>query len=81
MQQTRTANGTIMPLLMGCTQPSKIQTLENEQPVIYDPESQKVVMDLRIVGTKSLKTGRTKPGRTINEKLDQKNEIDDSKNV
>lgn len=85
MQQTRTANGTIMPLLMGCTQPSKIEMLENEQPLIYDPMTQSVVYDMRMVGTKSLRYTTTVVKQITNSiksaKSDPKNEIDDSKNV
>lgn len=79
--QTKTASGHVMPLLMGCTIPTPIETEEVKHKIIYDPMTQKVVMDLRVVGTKCLKTGSTRPGRNANEKTDKKNEIDDSKNV
>ena len=59
-----------MPLLMGCTRPSRIVTVENEDKVIYDPVSQTSVMDMRIVGTYSLANVP-----------DRKNQIDDQKNV
>ncbi len=69
-----------MPLLMGCTQPSKIKTSENDIPVIYDPISQMVKLDFRVIGTKSLKNHATKlPTHQI--KTDAKNEIDDQKNA
>ena len=66
-----------MPLLMGCTTPSPAETAENVT-IIYDPILQKPVMDLRMVGTYSLKcrTTSVKPVRT-----DRKNEIDDTKYV
>lgn len=81
MKQTRTANGTIMPLLMGYTQPSKIEMLKNEQPVIYDPMTQSVVYDMRVVGTYSLKIVQTQVinGKCKSCKGDRKNEIDDHK--
>lgn len=81
MKQTRTANGTIMPLLMGCTQPSKIEMLKNEQPVIYDPMTQTVVYDMRQVGTYSLKISQTSLGHGKGYTPDRKNQIDDQKHV
>ena len=78
---TKTSAGQVMPLLMGCTIPTLIEAEEVEHKVIYDPVSQTVVMDLRVVGTKCLKTGSTRPGRNAKEKTDKKNEIDDSKQV
>ncbi len=83
--QTRTAGGAVMPLLMGFAQPTKIETLENEQPVVYDPITQSVVYDMRTVGTKSLKISTTQ--YIVNRfgqksaKSDKKNEIDDSKTM
>lgn len=83
--QARTVGGAVMPLLMGFTQPTKIETLENEQPIVYDPITQSVVYDMRTVGTKSLKISTTQ--YVVNRfgqksaKSDKKNEIDDSKTV
>lgn len=79
-------NGQPMPLLMGYTQPSKIKTLENDIPVIYDPISQMVKLDFGVVGTKSLKSSITRKRNPSNPKgfigvRDEKNEIDDRKNV
>ena len=73
---TKTAAGQVMPLLMGCTMPSPIEMEE------VDPVSQKVVMDMSVVGTKSLKQTVTSTGKmgTIKH-TDQKNEIDDRKSV
>ena len=81
--QTR-MNGQPMPLLMGFTKPSKIQTVENETPVMYDPMKQIVAFDMRVVGTKSLKTSMTLKRGTAScgcREVDKKNEIDDQKNV
>ncbi len=78
---TKTAAGQVMPLLMGCTMPSPIETEEVEHKIIYDPVSQKVVMDMRAVGTKCLKTSHTATGRGSNVKIDKANEIDDTKYV
>lgn len=81
-------NGTmtsVMPLLMACTKPSPIETCDCEQPVIYDPISQTVPIDMRIVGTKSLKRTMTKykpaGACAMSAKPDNKNEIDDQKYV
>lgn len=78
---TKTQAGQFMPLLMGCTAPTPIEAEEMEHKIIYDPMTQKVVMDLRTIGTKSLKTSHTSTGRGTNLKTDKKNEIDDSKSV
>lgn len=78
---TKTKAGQVMPLLMGCTIPMPIEAEEVEHKVIYDPMTQKVVMDLRSVGTKCLKTSHTETGRGTNLKTDKKNEIDDTKYV
>ncbi len=80
--QTKTAAGQVMPLLMGCTIPSPIQIETEVHNVIYDPMTQKAVMDMRVVGTKSLKQTTTSTGKmgTIKH-TDKKNEIDDSKSV
>lgn len=81
--QTR-MNGVPMPLLMGCTKPSAIETVENETKVVYDPVSQIVEIDCGVVGTKSLKTthyvAKNSAGGRVS-KTDQKNEIDDRKTV
>jgi len=75
-------SGTCMPLLMGYTQPVKIQE-DNEEPVVYDHVRQIAVIHpfvMRTVGTYSLKTSNTKVGK-VGGKLDSKNAIDDSKSV
>ena len=77
-------NGVPMPLLMGCTKPTAIETLECETKVVYDPVSQIVEIDCGVVGTKSLKTthyvAKNSSGGRVS-KTDQKNEIDDRKTV
>ena len=70
-------NGNAMPFIMGCTRPSPIEAMEDEEKVIYDPMTQSTVVDMRIIGTRSLKTTLPKNKPTI----DKKNEIDDSKYV
>ena len=81
--QTR-MNGVPMPLLMGCTKPTVIETVECETKVVYDPVSQIVEIDCGVVGTKSLKTthyvAKNSAGGRVS-KTDQKNEIDDRKTV
>lgn len=79
--KTKTQAGQFMPLLMGCTTPAPIEAEEMEHTILYDPMTQKVVMDLRVIGTKCLKTSHTSTGRGTNMKTDKKNEIDDSKSV
>lgn len=83
--QTRTQVGTAMPLLMGCTRPSPIETMSDEGKIIYDPMTQMSEVNMRIVGTYSLKTHTTKkPGSCrgiLVNVADKKNEIDDSKSV
>ena len=80
--QVNQSTGACMPLLMGYTQPEKIQEIENEEAVVYDHKTQIAVVNpfvMRIVGTKSLKTSSTKKGKgTVTDKT---NEIDDQKSV
>ena len=81
---TKTAAGQVMPLLMGCTMPTPIESETVEHKVFYDPQTQKVVMDMRIVGTKSLRsvsTGYTTTSGHRSTKTDRQNEIDDTKSV
>lgn len=77
--QTKSAAGQVMPLLMGCTMPEPIETEYFEHKIIYDPVTQKVNADLMALGTKCLKTCHTSTGRGTNLKIDKKNEIDDTK--
>ena len=70
-------NGIPMPLLMGCTKPTAIETVENETRVMYDPVSQTVMIECMQIGTRSLKNSNTRVGNHV--KTDKKNEIDDKK--
>lgn len=70
-------NGIPMPLLMGCTKPTAIETVENETRVMYDPVSQTVMIECLQIGTRSLKNSNTRVGNHV--KTDRKNEIDDKK--
>lgn len=81
--QTR-INGNVMPFIMGCTRPSSIEkTMDDFEKVIYDPMTQSTIVDMRIIGTRSLKCSTTmKKTRTSSKAVsDKKNEIDDSKTV
>lgn len=73
--QMNQGSAPILPLLVGCTKPQPIETLEYDERVMYDPVTQIVPMDMRIVGTYSLRI------RATGTRTDRKNEIDDSKNV
>ena len=78
--QSSSETGTCMPLLMGYTQPEKIQEAEKEEAVAYDQKSQIAVVNpfvMRILGTKCMKGERT--GNKGNP--DMKNVIDDQKQV
>ena len=74
--QTR-MNVSPMPLLMGCTKPTAIETVECETKVMYDPVTQTVAVECLQIGTKSLKNSNTRVGNHV--KTDKKNEIDDKK--
>lgn len=69
----------ILPLLVGCTKPQPIETLEHDGCIMYDPIAQIIPMDMRVVGTYSLRTHSTSYQKGV--KADRKNEIDDQKNV
>ena len=74
-----------MPLLMGFTQPTKIEYDEYQVVSYYDPINQVTPIQCgRTLGTRSLKSSMTykksgKCGRTST--FDKKNEIDDQKYV
>ena len=75
-------NGNAMPFIMGCTRPSPIEAMEDDEKVIYDPMTQSTIVNMRTVGTKSIKsefTGYSK-GSSCGT-MDRKNYIDDSKSV
>ncbi len=80
---TRTAAGQVMPLLMGCTMPQAIEVEQMEEKIIYDPMTQKVVMNMRTIGTRCLKIRSTIKIVRHTQKCstDKKNEIDDQKSV
>ena len=80
--------GNSMPLLMGFTEPKKVES--DETPIVsyYDPISQVRLIECgRMVGTRSLKvftTTKRKSNRWDNVSTisqDKKNEIDDQKFV
>lgn len=71
----------VMPLLMGFTPKTQIQESELNERFIYDNIMQITEYDMRTVGTKCLKRGATKKPCSIGVKFDDKNEIDDSKQV
>lgn len=78
--------GNIMPLIMSFTPSTKIQEETNPFEYAYNDEEQIIAYDMRIVGTKSLKTSQTrKPCSAVGcgyvNHPDKKNEIDDQKNV
>jgi len=66
------------PLLMNFTVPTKIQESIDEIPK-YDDLNQ-IIYDMRVMGTKSLKSSTTQGGNP-SPHIDRKNEIDDSKIV
>lgn len=65
----------VLPIIMKMTTPSPIQEKEDIN-VIYD-EINQIVYDSRTVATKSMKSSNTKIGS--HNKVDKKNETDDSK--
>lgn len=75
--QTYTALGDVMPLIMAFTRPTSIIEESDKEVVLYDPITQKTVMDMRTVGTYSLKVSSTK--KRSGTETDRKNAIDDSK--
>ena len=73
--QMNQGSAPILPLLVGCTKPQPIETLEYDERVMYDPVTQIVPMDMRTVGTYSLRI------RATGTRTDRKNESDDQKIV
>ena len=74
------STGIPMPLLMGYTFPTPIETTEDER-VIYDPILQRTQFDMRTLGTRCLRSSITKHGPGKLNTSDKKNEIDDQKTV
>ena len=70
--------GIPMPVLMMNTKATEIEVMSNEEIGYYDPMLQ-IVYGMRTLGTKCMKTSRTKKGNQHCD--DKKNVIDDSKNV
>jgi hypothetical protein len=73
----------IMPLMMNFTSPSPISISE---PVSFTySDAEQINYEMRIVGTRSLRSSLTNKsrgiGRTPAHVTDRKNEIDDSKSV
>lgn len=68
----------VLPLMMNFTRPTPISEYDIE-PLTYNDQTQ-VSYEMRIVGTRSLKSSWTHV-RTGGNKTDKKNEIDDSKSV
>ena len=76
----RNESGNYLPLMMGFIMPSPIEINEIENVTIYDPESQTTTIDMRFIGTFSLRLKPTyKPGRGC--MSDNTNSIDDTKSV
>lgn len=77
--QARTKEGHCLPLYLGFSNPTSVCVDNYKSEVIYDPILQITEMDMRVIGTRSLKT----PSTTINHtcKPDPKNEIDDQRQV
>ena len=76
----RNESGNFLPLMMGFIMPSPIEKNEIGNETMYDPISQTTDMDMRIVGTYSLKSKATiTPQHQA--KSDQSNAIDDQKQV
>lgn len=76
----RNESGNFLPLMMGFIMPSPIEKNETGNVTMYDPISQTTEMDMRIVGTYSLKSKATITPQHLC-KPDQSNSIDDQKQV
>jgi hypothetical protein len=72
--------GSIMPLLMNYTPSTRIEESDTSQLLSYDYLKQIVPIEMKLVGTKSLKTSATKRA-TGGAATDRKNEIDDEKHA
>lgn len=71
---------TNMPLMMMFTNPTPVITEDSNRHLVYNPLTQMVEIDMRLVGTRSLRSSSTKKGKGTSH-TDRKNEIDDSKSV
>jgi len=69
----------VMPLLMNYTPNTRIEECDASQQMGYNYWEQIISIEMRTLGTKSLKFSNTKQGtRNVS---DKKNEIDDQKHV
>jgi hypothetical protein len=73
----------VMPLLMNYTPSTKIEESDASRQLVYDYWKQIIPVEMRTVGTNSLKTSTTrKPsGSGYVTASDRKNAVDDSKSV
>lgn len=75
----------IMPLMMNFTEPNPISISEPVSITITYSDAEQINYEMRIVGTRSLRSSMTNKsrgiGRTPAHVTDRKNEIDDSKSV
>lgn len=80
IQSSRASN--VFPLLMRYTSSTPIQEAE-DRPIVYNDQLQITEYDVRIVGTRSLKSSVTtkKVNGLMKTTTDRKNEIDDQKSV
>lgn len=80
--KTSTNSNYAMPLLMNFTPATRIEEETELLNIVYDEQNQ-IVYDMRMIGTKSLKTSQTKKKENFlgfhAYQTDRKNEIDDSK--
>ena len=79
------AGGSVMPLLMNYTPATRIEEMD-EVKISYNDILQITEIEVRTVGTRSLKISTTRkmvghPVKKPTSVADKKNEIDDSKNV
>lgn len=79
MLQTHSYGNVPMPLLMGFTPQTPIQTSDENEHFTYNDTMQITMYDMRTVGTKSLKITSTR--KSTYWEHDKKNDIDDSKTV
>lgn len=78
MQTSFRNNGQVMPLLMNFTPATPIEEDNEMYNVVYDEKNQ-IVYNMRVIGTRSLKTSVVRNG--THTKTVRKNEVDDKKNV
>lgn len=75
-------NGVAMPLLMGCTKPTEVITMEKVIIPIYDPITQTTEYGMgHKTRTVKSRTTKVKIGKTTTTANDQKGELDDYKAI